>query len=872
MSESRAAGAPDLLLLALSRPTEAVTRAREVLAADPEPLAASIARQAIGIVLRETGDADAAVHELRVARRLARRSGSVDRETDVMATLGLALVFAGHTGAGRAALDEAVDRSTGLLRGRTLLRRGGALQVLGLHQLAQADLSDAIAALRVADDQIWEARALTARAFTYLASGASRRAAADLTRAEELFGGNGQELESADAAVHRGVLARLSGDIPAALTCFDDAEVRFDLLGTSDPSLSMERCAALLAAGLPDDALAEADSAIKRLRDTRGQRTKEAELLLTGATSALAAGQPEKAMEHAADAARLFGRQGRRWWRAHARLAQVSATFAAYTPDAALLRAAQHTVRELAELGSPDLAGAQLVTGRIALALGRVRQGRALLAEAARSRRTGPALARVVGWEAEAFRADAEGEHARLLHACRRGLATIDEHRSALGSSELRANASRHGVTLAAFGLRHALRRGGARAVLEWSERWRAGALAVPPVRPADDARLQAELTALRDVTVRLATARATAMPTTTLRREQLRLERAVRGRARSARGAARTGGGPLDVGELLDALGDGRLVEIVDVDGELHLLVCGGGRVRRHAVGPTERVASEVEFARFGLSRLARGMPGGRAEQAYAQLLRGAGRLEEALLGAAGGLLGDGDVVVVPPGRLHAIPWGLLPGLADRVLSVAPSASTWLRARRAPADGGRVVLVNGPGLPYAAEEVAQVAAVHGEGVAVLGGGTARVRDVLAALDGARLAHVAAHGLFRTDSPLFSALRLDDGPMTAYDLEGLSRAPERIVLSSCDSGLSVAAAADELLGLVSALIPLGTKGLVASVVPVNDRAAAPLMVALHRRLKAGDRLADALRHARHAIEPDPVAMACGQSFIAYGAA
>jgi len=92
------------------------------------------------------------------------------------------------------------------------------------------------------------------------------------------------------------------------------------------------------------------------------------------------------------------------------------------------------------------------------------------------------------------------------------------------------------------------------------------------------------------------------------------------------------------------------------------------------------------------------------------------------------------------------------------------------------------------------------------------------------------------------------------------------------VLSSCDSGLSVQAAADELLGLVSALIPLGTKGLVASVVPVNDRAAAPLMVALHRRLKAGDRLADALRHARHEHKPDPVAMACGRSFIAYGAA
>src|SRR5206468_654973 len=46
------------------------------------------------------------------------------------------------------------------------------------------------------------------------------------------------------------------------------------------------------------------------------------------------------------------------------------------------------------------------------------------------------------------------------------------------------------------------------------------------------------------------------------------------------------------------------------------------------------------------------------------------------------------------------------------------------------------------------------------------------------------------------------------------------------------------AGADELLGLASALLPLGTAGIVASVAQVNDRAAAPLMLALHRRLRS----------------------------------
>ena len=44
---------------------------------------------------------------------------------------------------------------------------------------------------------------------------------------------------------------------------------------------------------------------------------------------------------------------------------------------------------------------------------------------------------------------------------------------------------------------------------------------------------------------------------------------------------------------------------------------------------------------------------------------------------------------------------------------------------------------------------------------------------MLTALDGAWLAHIAAHGIFRADSPLFSSLRMHDGPLTVYDFEQL---------------------------------------------------------------------------------------------------
>jgi CHAT domain-containing protein len=152
----------------------------------------------------------------------------------------------------------------------------------------------------------------------------------------------------------------------------------------------------------------------------------------------------------------------------------------------------------------------------------------------------------------------------------------------------------------------------------------------------------------------------------------------------------------------------------------------------------------------------------------------------------------------------------------------------------------------------------------------VLGAGTATVADVLAAMDGAALVHVAAHGTFRADSPLFSSLLLDDGPLTLYDLARLRRGPRRLVLSSCDSGVVAPVGADEILGLASSLLPLGTTGIVASVVPVDDAAVVPLMVALHRELRMGARLAEALRAVRKGAE-GPLPTATATSFLALGA-
>lgn len=861
----------DLLPLALSRPPEALARARGVLAAAPSPYDASVARQVVGIVLRDAGEVGSAIAELRIAVRLARTSGSRDREADVRATLGITLILAGRTRAGLTALHTAARQAGGVLAARVRMRRADALMVLGRHRQALDDLRPAVTVLRRAGDTVWEARALTIRALCHLALGSIQRAELDVRRAERLFAAAGQDFESAIARHNRALIAFRSGDLPAALAHLDEAAQRYQSLGTTMPDLSIDRCAVLLAASLPRDALHEADRAIRVLGQAGGQATKEAELLLIAASAALAAADTEVAMERAEAASRLFSSQQRTWWRAHAALVLLQARYAAGVLSGRLLHEVERTAARLDAVGSDEAPRAHLLAGRIALALGRLQDAERQLAEAARLRRRGPALSRAIGWLAEALRAEAAGDRRRLLNACRHGLDLLDAHQHSLGASELRAQATTHGAELAALAQRHALQCRSPRRLLLWSERWRATALAVPPVRPPDDPQLQANLAAVREVTSRLEKARAQGGPTTALQRDQQRLERVIRTRVMHTRGAGQVDGKGFDVASLLNELGAARLVQIVDVDGDLHVLVCGSGKVRRFAAGPSDEAGREVEFARFGLRRLAYSGSGARAKSAIALLQGAGGRLEQALLGQASRHLGDGPVVVVPPGRLHAVPWPLLPSLRDRVVSVAPSASVWMRTRWAAPPARRdVVLVRGPGLATDGAEVPALAQAYDD-VTMLGRGTATVQRVLDALDGAGLAHIAAHGSFRAESPLFSALLMDDGPLTVYDLERLRRAPYRLVLSSCDSGLAAPAGADELLGIASSLVPLGTAGIVASVVPVNDAAAVPLMLALHRRLRCGASLAASLRDARHDLADDPLLTATGWSFISLGA-
>ena len=125
--------------------------------------------------------------------------------------------------------------------------------------------------------------------------------------------------------------------------------------------------------------------------------------------------------------------------------------------------------------------------------------------------------------------------------------------------------------------------------------------------------------------------------------------------------------------------------------------------------------------------------------------------------------------------------------------------------------------------------------------------------------------HVAAHGTHQQESPLFSSLRVADGPLYAYELDaggpGRRRAwccrPARPAWRPSGPG-------DEGLGLTSVLLHLGSRSVLAGVSRVRDDVAARVMAQVHASMAAGTASAEALATAL-ADEPEPA------PFVAFGA-
>ncbi|WP_433213879.1 CHAT domain-containing protein [Dactylosporangium sp. CS-047395] len=803
--------------------------------------AASTAERAWGHALLHKGDLAGAVRHLGRAAAWGTRAGSPQLTAEARHKLAFAVLQRGRPQAALREIDAALPDLDGVPAARARAQRGIVLHNMGRLDEALGEYDVALRVLRREADLLGVQRMLINRALVHADRHAFAAAERDLGEAEQLARELERPLTIGLIANNLGLMETLRGDVPAALRHLDRAERIIGAHGAQLGTLHQDRAELLLTVGLTAEAGQAAARAVTTYRrEHRHLKVPEVQLLL--AQAELLAGNPAAAGRHADAARRAFRAQDRPAYAELARLGGLRARLAGGGRPRVPVAVLDAMLATLATAGWPGAAtDAALVAARLAA------DGAPYLARAAAATRSrGPALVRARGWYARARQHQARGDTAGTLAATRAGLRILDEHGAAMGATDLRVHAAAHRADLAALGLETAFATGRPATLLEFSERARASRLPATPVRPPDDPLLTELLARLRAVmhADRPSPAR------------QAVLERRIRDRSRHLDGGSGTlAGRPASVAELGVALGECGLVEYTRRNGALYAITVVDGRARVHELGRAD-VGDLVDRVAFAVSRLAR-------PAAAALLADAAARLDALLLGSLG--LGDRPLVVVPTGPLHSLPWSLLPSCAGRPITVAPSATLWLRAQARVADDGPVVAVAGPGLAAAGPEAVAVAARHG-GVA-LTGAEATVAATLAALGTAGLAHLAAHGRLSAENPLFSAIALADGPLMVYDIERLPRVPHTLVLAACDGGRPVVRAGDELMGLGVAFLARGAAQLIAPVLPVPDASTHALMLAFHEGLAGGRTPAEALADAQVALADARSAA----SFICIGA-
>lgn len=801
-----------------------------------------------------------AIALLDAAVDLARQAGLPHRQGEALVTRAAVALELGRTGSAQRDLERAGPLVDAAAAPDLELKRAALLHNLG--RIAAA--AEVNASLLTGPDVLPDVRMRAANnlALEEALLGKTSEALRRIDRAAELAAGVGPAA-AAVVAHNRGLVLAQHGRLAESLHQFDQAQDMLRVAGLPLGEFLVEHAATLADLRALKEAFEVAERASAELA-AGDVPLMAAQARLQVAEIALLRGDVAVAREMATGAAAEFRAQRRPGWRAMATVVAVEADVRGGVVDAAGLAAVRRAADTLLGLGLGSSAvHANLVTGRAALALGRAALARRRLMACHERSRRGAVLMRLQGSHAAALAA--ADPAARLAH-CRSGLADLARHRAALGSMELRALASDHGVELGLLGLGVLMRTGRPAQILDWLERTRAAALLT--VEPATADVVRDELAELATVHEEIGAARRAsgADPDELLARQrsiEQRIRRATWHRSSSGlrQGAVVTGR------QLRAALGGRSLVSYGAHGGELFAVVVRDRRTTVHRLGPVDAVRFETDTLLFGLRRLTRPGPDRVLASSMASAQHALGQLARLLIRPLG-LDPQEPLVVVSLRSLARVPWS---ALHDGPVALAPSATSWVRTTGAEATGGRVVVVGGPGLPGADREVKEVAQHHPQAQVLLPP-RSTPDAVLAEMAGADLVHLACHGLLRADNPTFSALELTDGRLTVHELDLRGIAPRRIVLAACDSAADTVYAGDELIGFVSALLARGTAGIVASVVVVGDVESVDLMAGLHAELAAGASMADALHTARAGVDrADPRQFVNWCAFTAYGA-
>ena len=672
-----------------------------------------------------------------------------------------------------------------------------------------------------------------------------------LEEARDIAAAHGLAEQEFKARHNLACLAFVDGDLPRALVLMREADA-MEASVLRDRA-RLDHAEVLLEAGLVDGARTVLGDALVAARE-EGHRLEEGEISLRLARCDLLTGDLESARVHARAALAAYRTRQAGELVREAELVTATIAVAERTGLDAVLAALTRRAEEAGRPGAPPQSPTERAVVRLEaearLLTGDVAGARARLDSLGTSSRE--SLAAGLHESLVRARIERATDHTdAALTWLATGNRLLAAHQFQSSSLDVRAAMALHGRQLAAFDVERALADDDAVGVLTTVERWRAVSHRTTPVTTSTDPVLVEMTRELRRLRQLLGESEGPAADDTIARIAELEPLVAQREWGLAVEGATTSVRTPVGAEEALAAVASGEVtvVEFFESEGRLFT-------IRVDSRGIVLEPGHAVEAVTGLITRLRRDL---RARAVAGPTSPMAGPLERATAGSLRAVdehldPGPSDtrrVVVIPSRHLAGLPWGLLPGLAGRVVTVAPSLTRWVRgpARETGAAPSEMVrALSGPGLARSGPEVAAVRAAWArtaDDTAPTPGATeddlgpSASLDVLDALARARVVHLAAHGTHQAQSPFFSSVRMADGPLFAHEFPRPVTA-EHVALSACDVGQFSTRAGDEPLGLATALLSLGATSVLAAVAPVADDLAAEAMVRYHRRLATGD--------------------------------
>lgn len=391
------------------------------------------------------------------------------------------------------------------------------------------------------------------------------------------------------------------------------------------------------------------------------------------------------------------------------------------------------------------------------------------------------------------------------------------------------------------------------------------------PVRPGGDPRPMERVRALREELssfyrqmdlVQMSDGEDVSTEVDRLRRgardKEAELLRALRELQSADRELSSLQGGHTVAPELIEAsLGqEAALVQYFIARDHVFATVVDRDGLEVHELGPARRTRQIHRLLRLQLSRMAlegvlqRGMTDQIAQATDAHLAELYGHLVDPLRQR---LEGRRHLVFSPHGFLHFIPFHALmdqgrPLIEDFSVSYAPSGGVFhLCATKEGRWRERSLVLGQPDerAPTIQQEVEAVAEALPSSTLLTGEEATLV--ALSQGNDSRFIHIASHGLFRRDNPMFSAIQLGGSRLSLFDLYQLRLEAELVVLSGCGTGLSAVVGSDELVGLTRGLLFAGAQSALVTLWDVNDESTTTFMETFYRHLGRSRQRARALQ-------------------------